>query len=163
MRAVVLINGPINAGKSTVGARLARLLPKALFVEGDDHDAPDDASLPQRIEAAWCRILSLIAEMEQDYLVVAYPIEDERREELAAVTERRKAALFVVTLAPPVEIALSNRGARILSVKEKLRAEEMYREGYAKRAFSDLVIDNSRISAEETAAIVAEFVINALT
>ena len=56
MLAVIHINGPINSGKSTLGRALADSLPEASFIDGDDHDAPADAPLGVRIEAALRRI-----------------------------------------------------------------------------------------------------------
>jgi len=159
VRAVIVMNGSINAGKSSVGACVAALLPRAAFLEGDDHDAPDDAPLTQRIEAAWRRIEAQVAADEADYLVVAYPVDELRYEALSRACARKGATLFLVTLAPPLEIALSDRGARRLSAQERKRIQEMYVEGYPVRAFSDLVIDNSRISIEKAAELVARRVL----
>jgi Mg-chelatase subunit ChlI len=53
---VIHLNGPINSGKSSVGRALAGLLPDAVFIDGDDHDAPGDAPLGTRIQVALRRI-----------------------------------------------------------------------------------------------------------
>ena len=73
-------------------------------------------------------------------LVIASPLRDEDVERLGAACLRRAADLRVVTLAPPIEVALSNRGSRQLRPDEISRSRQMYAEGYATRAFSDLVI-----------------------
>lgn len=52
MLTVIHLSGPINGGKSSVGRALADLLPGVVFIDGDDHDAPDDASLCKRIQVA---------------------------------------------------------------------------------------------------------------
>ncbi|KGM30545.1 hypothetical protein, partial [Inquilinus limosus] len=70
---IICVNGPINAGKSTVARRLAGLLPGAAFVEGDDHDAPEGADLCTIIAAALVRIEALIA-AAAGTLVIAYPM-----------------------------------------------------------------------------------------
>jgi Mg-chelatase subunit ChlI len=56
--AVAAVEKPYNVdcGKSTVGRALADLLPGAVFIYGDDHDASDDASLCTRSQVALQRI-----------------------------------------------------------------------------------------------------------
>jgi hypothetical protein len=152
---IICINGPINSGKSTVGRRLAALLPGAAFVEGDDHGAPDDADLDTVIAAAMARIEALIASAAGD-LVIAYPLRPQDHDRLAAAAGRRGARLFTATLAPPIEVALADRGGRSLSAAERDRIVEMYAEGYAGPAFSDFVLDNAGPTPEQTAAAIAE-------
>jgi len=65
------------------------------------------------------------------------------------------ARLFIVTLAPPEAIASSNRGTRALTDWERQRIAEMYREGYAARAFSDCFVDTSKASADACATEIA--------
>ncbi|WP_210335182.1 hypothetical protein [Microvirga sp.] len=114
MLTVIHINGPINSGKSTLGRALTDSLPRASFIDGDDHEAPDDAPLNVRIEAALRRIEREIATRQGRYLVVAYPLDDADHERLKAATDRRRARFLVLTLAPSVEVALTNRGQRAL-------------------------------------------------
>ena len=51
--------------------------------------------------------------------------------------------MLVVTLSPPLEVALGKRGARVLDDGERSRIREMYFEGYHERPFSDLVIEGT--------------------
>ena len=143
MLTVIHINGPINSGKSTLGRALASSLPKASFIDGDDHNAPDEAPLSVRIEAALRRIETEIATGQGQYLVVAYPLDNADYERLKAVSDRRGARFLVMTLAPPLEVALTNRGQRALRSEEKRRIVEMHGEGYHARSFSDLIFDTS--------------------
>jgi len=73
---ILVLNGPINAGKTTTGRALATLLPGALFIDGDDHEAADDAPLEQRIEASFAHIEQLIATTQAGFIVVAVPLRD---------------------------------------------------------------------------------------
>ena len=57
---VLVLNGPINAGKTTTGRALAAMLADAHFVDGDDHEAADDAPLAERISASFARIERMI-------------------------------------------------------------------------------------------------------
>jgi hypothetical protein len=150
MLAVIHINGPINSGKSTLGRVLADSLPEASFTDGDDHDAPNDAPLSVRVETALRRIKMKIAAGQGRYLVVAYPLDNADYERLKAATDRRGARFLVLTLAPPLEVALTNRGQRALSSEEKHRIIEMYDEGYHARPFSDLILDTSLLSLPES-------------
>ncbi|MGK9235208.1 hypothetical protein KXS07_26350 [Inquilinus limosus] len=151
---IICVNGPINSGKSTVGRHLSGLLPGAAFVEGDDHAAPDDADLDTIIATALARIEALIASAAGD-LVIAYPLRAEDHARLAAAAGRRGARLFVATLAPPMAVALADRGGRPLSKEERGRIVEMYAEGYAGPPFSDVVIDNAALTPGEAARIIA--------
>ena len=134
-----------------MGRRLAALLPGAAFVEGDDHGAPDEADLDTVIAIALARIEALVGAAGGD-LVIAYPLRPEDHARLAAAAGRRGARLFVATLAPPMAVALADRGGRPLSAAERDRIVEMYAEGYADPAFSDLVLDNAGLTPEQTAA-----------
>ncbi|MBQ0819092.1 hypothetical protein KBI52_02385, partial [Microvirga sp. HBU67558] len=88
MLTVIHLNGPINSGKSSVGRALADLLPNAVFIDGDDHDAPDDAPLGTRIQVALRRIETQIAEATGEYLIVAYPLDQAHYSQLQAASER---------------------------------------------------------------------------
>jgi cytidylate kinase len=152
---VIHVNGPINSGKSTVGRALARVLPDAGFVEGDDHGAPEDLPAPAQWAMAVERIAREIAAARSRYLVVAYPLAQADFEQLRAACERRAARLVVVTLSLPLEVALSDRGERKLSPRERTRIVEMYEEGYPSRSFSHIVLNTARMSPEECADDIA--------
>jgi chloramphenicol 3-O-phosphotransferase len=152
---VVHLNGPINSGKTTIGRALARVLPDARFIDGDDHGAPDDAPFDVQWAIALERLVAQIAQARERHLVIAYPIGEAEFDRLRAACDARDARLFVVTLAPPEAIAASNRGARALTDWERQRIAEMYREGYASRAFSDCVIDTSNASVDACAMEIA--------
>ncbi len=74
---------------------------------------------------------------------------------LRAACDARHARLFVATLAPPQAIAASDRGTRTLTEWERQRVAEMYRKGYASRAFSDCFVDTSTASVAACAADIA--------
>lgn len=152
---VIHLNGPINSGKTTIGLALSRLLPDARFIDGDDHDAPEDAPFDVQWAIALERLVTRIALARERHLVIAYPIGEAEFERLRAACDTRDARLFVVTLAPPEAVARSNRGARVLTDWERQRIAQMYREGYASRAFSDCVIDTSSASANVCATEIA--------
>ncbi|MCA8089408.1 hypothetical protein LGM65_00675 [Burkholderia anthina] len=55
----------------------------------------------------------------------------------------------------PEAVAASDRGTRTLTDWERQRIAEMYREGYAARAFSDCFADTSSASADACAEEIA--------
>ncbi len=146
---VICLNGSINAGKSTVGRALAAALPDADFVEGDDHGVPEGTPFLEMLEIAVARLAQAIEQSGRRFLVLAYPLRDEDFARLSAAARERGARLSVVTLAPRLAVVLSNRGGRALSEDELARVREMVEEGYAERAFSDLVLRGST-GVEET-------------
>ncbi|HEF5872916.1 TPA: shikimate kinase [Burkholderia cenocepacia] len=156
---VIHLNGPINSGKSTIGAALAQALPGARFVDGDDHDAPEDAPFDVQWAIALERLVRCITDTHKRFLVVAYPIGEAEFARLRAACDARSARLFVVTLAPPEAVARSNRGARVLTDWERERVAQMYREGYASRTFSDCLVDTSHMSVDACATEIAQRVV----
>ncbi|QTD93552.1 shikimate kinase [Burkholderia anthina] len=152
---VIHVNGPINSGKTTIGRALARVLPDARFIDGDDHDAPEDAPRHAQWAIALERLVTGIAHARERHLVIAYPIGEAEFERLRAACDARDARLFVATLAPPEAVAASDRGTRTLTGWERQRIAEMYREGYAARAFSDCFVDTSNASADACAEEIA--------
>ena len=92
------------------------------------------------IERATAWLAGLIAEKRRSFLVIAYPLRSEDFLLLAEASAKRGARLFVVTLAPPMELVLQDRGARKLEEEERARIREMYDEGYAGRDFSDMIV-----------------------
>ncbi len=153
MRTAVLVSGPINAGKTTIGRAVAKAIDGAVFIDGDDHEAPEDASLALRIEAGLRRLSMEIAGNPAQLLVIAHPMRDEDHARLLTVAEACKTRLFTVTLAPPPEIVVGDRGDRRLDDGERVRIREMYAEGYHQRAFSDLVIAGAA-SVDEAVALI---------
>ncbi|WP_244122162.1 shikimate kinase [Burkholderia latens] len=152
---VIHLNGPINSGKTTIGRALARVLPDTRFIDGDDHDAPEDAPFDVQWAIALERLVTQITQARARHLVIAYPIGEAEFERLRAACNARDARLFVVTLTPPEAVAASDRGARALTDWERRRIAEMYREGYASRAFSDCVIDTSNAAPDACATEIA--------
>lgn len=151
---VVVLNGSINSGKTTTGRALAAMLPGARFIDGDDHGISRSVPFQQMIDRAILWVADQIAAATEPCLVIAYPLRDSDFALLQAACAARNARLFVATLAPPLAVALTNRGTRELDDGERIRIHEMYAEGYPARAFSDVIITDLT-SPEQIAAILA--------
>ena len=74
---IVIVSGPINAGKSTVARQLSRLVPDSLYIDGDNL-APIDLPNVQK----WATAIELISQATLSiaqtgfHLFVSYPIDD---------------------------------------------------------------------------------------
>lgn len=156
---VICINGAINAGKTTVGRLLAARVAGGCFVDGDDHDAHGEA-LGRVIEAGVGRLVAAVGAHagRARVLVLAYPLRESDYARVRAAADGVGAEIRCVTLAPSLAVALSRRGDRELSKEEVVRVREMYAEGYDRRGFSDLVVDNSGMTAGETVERVLEWI-----
>ncbi|CAB3657464.1 Shikimate kinase [Achromobacter aegrifaciens] len=84
-------------------------------------------------------------------------MEQDSYEQILAACRQRGACLRVVTLAPSLAAAQSDRGGRVLTDWERERVAQMYREGYATRPFSDLVLDTSGTDAQTSARQIAQW------
>ena len=162
---VININGPINSGKSTVSKILVKKLNNAVFVEVDDLLSDEEQeNLGLTMEEGWSertrRLNELVNEYKKnknyDEVVFAYPISENLYKEWKAFED--KTTSFVnITLAPKLEVCLTNRGQRELEEWEINRIKQMYEEGYHNRDFADLIIDNSNKTPDETADEILTF------
>ena len=151
---VIVLNGSINSGKTTTGRALAKSLPGARFIDGDDHGISRSVPFQQMIDRAVLWVADQIAAATEPCLVIAYPLRDSDFAILQSACAVRDARLFVATLAPPLAVALTTRGTRELDDGERARIHEMYAEGYPTRAFSDVIVTDLT-TPEQTAAMLA--------
>lgn len=150
MKSIVFFNGPIGAGKSSLGRAVAERLGGA-FLEGDDfadHDKPWYASILQTsrkiAEAA------LAALVQQSLVVVAYPLGRTTHLYFRRRLEDAGHRLVVVTLRASLESIVHPGRGRAFSPDETARIAEMLVQGYADRSFSDLIADTDRASFDDT-------------
>ena len=168
---ILNINGPVNAGKSTVSKILVNRLPKAVFIEVDElmSDAEQEA-LGLSLQAGWrerhkrlnAKLTAFKKSQEYETVIFAYPIADNTYQDWKSM-EDDKTRFMNITLAPSLEVCLKNRGTRELTDWEKNRIREMYQEGYQKRPYSDFIINNENQAPEETAEVITRFLEHALS
>lgn len=128
MPRVIFVSGPINAGKTTVSRLLARRLSGTAHVEGDAlrHFAswmPLDESIPIT--------LANLADVSRNFLragrhvVLDYLLSQQNHDQLVAALEPEATSLHSFVLAPPLHVALRERG-RKLNDWERARIHELY-------------------------------------
>lgn len=162
---VINVGGAINSGKSTVSEILAGKLKNAVFIEVDDLLSEEEERLfpdfPARIEERLRRLYAELGrhlrERRFDHVIFAYPMTERTYAAIRALL-KDKAAFVVVTLNPPLEKCLLNRGTRELTGWETKRIREMYARGFNRFARSDLIIDNDGQTPEQTAETIVSFI-----
>lgn len=162
---IININGPINAGKSTVGRLLAKKLSLSLFVEVDDllSDEEQDAlkldfmgGIKERL-----RRLNELVEKEKkrqrcQEIIFAYPMEENNYRRWKKFEDERT-RFINITLSPSLQACLSNRGNRELTTWEQGRIQQMYLENYHCPQGSDLIIDNTNQTPDQTVEEIIKF------
>lgn len=163
---IINLNGPINAGKTTVSLLLKEMLDNCLFIEVDNLLSDDEQEkLHLTLKQGWgerVNRLSFLIEQHKsshDYqnILFAYPMTDNLYHRWK-LWEDAQTKFINITLAPKLDICLKNRGTRLLSDAERIRIKQMYFEGYHCSKFADLILDNSFQTPQQTAQIIAEFI-----
>lgn len=150
---IILINGSINAGKSTVAKLLAKKLPQSALVEIDTfHEMigwlPIDKAIPLNLRNAVSVIRNFI---QEDYeVIVPYPLSKKDYFYLVENLKDLHTSIQSFTLAPRLEKALTNRGERVLTSGEKIRIKHHYEIGIPKPSFGE-IIDNTEQTPQQTA------------
>lgn len=153
---ILLINGSINAGKTTVGRSLATLLPQAAHVEVDALRQfvaflPLSQAIPVSLENAATVTRNLVR--RGYHVIITYPLGADDYTYLMAQFADLSTPIHTITLSLPLAVALSNRGERILTAHERQRIREQYADGRNQPAFG-ISIDNTEQTPAETAAAI---------
>lgn len=153
---IIFLNGSINSGKSTVAKILTRELENTALLEIDDLRQmiswmPIDQAIPINLENA----ISVIRNFSKRGLnvIVPYPLSQKNYEYITDSLKDVDDQKYFFTLAPSLEKAITNRGARELDDQEKDRIAYHYNIGIQSPSFGE-IIDNSDQSPEETARII---------
>jgi adenylate kinase family enzyme len=153
---IILINGTVNAGKSTVSKLLAKELPNTAFIEVDVLREmidwmPLTESIPVNLENA----LSITKNFVKRNLnvVIAYPLSQKNYDYITENLSDLDIKIYVFTLSPKIEKALNNRGTRELTDWEINRIHQQYERGINNPSFGE-IIDNSDLIPEETVKVI---------
>lgn len=151
MPRAILVSGPINAGKTTVARLLARRIAGTAHVEGDAlrafvADVPLSEALPVT--------LANLADVSRNFLregrhvIVDYLLSAEQHAALLETLRPDASSVHSFVLAPPLHVALSNRG-RPLDEWERARIRELYDERIHEPGFG-ITIDTAEQTPEQT-------------
>lgn len=155
---VILLNGSINAGKSTIGQFIAGMNIGFAHIEVDAlrhfiRWMPLEESIAINLENA----ASVAINFHRRHIdsVITIPLSRHDYEYLADRLSRAGIAWCSITLFPGVSELKKNRGNRVLTDWEFNRIDQLVKDGLAKPDFGT-IIDNSEMSVEETAFKVLE-------
>jgi hypothetical protein len=149
---VVWLNATVGSGKSAVGQALARILPSAVFLGGDDYAGPSHLPNPLRWRVALQTLLRAgVRRGSFPTLVVAYPLDRFGYAQLKAICGRSCRPCLVINLAPPLSMTLRGRGGRMLDESERARVRVMRSKGYHCRRFAIATLPNAHPPARRTA------------
>jgi deoxyadenosine/deoxycytidine kinase len=156
---IIVLNGPINSGKTTLAKLLAEKIEKTAIVEVDSvHEFyPKDDS--EGWEKCYRAAISLAEGFAKEGLNVIFSyhiVKDdfEKIKERLSVYDQK---IFAFTLKPTLEVLLKNRGNRELNEYLTNKIKKTYN---SPEYFGDygIVIDNSGQSAEEVAEVIIKHV-----
>lgn len=159
---IILLNGSINSGKTTVSKQLVQMLPRTAHVEVDDLDdfiawMPLLESIPLNLANA-AAVTRNFAAFGLN-VVISSPLRQEDYDYLVRELQPLGVPIHCVTLSPNMEVALTNRGTRELTEWELNRIPQLYAEGISSPLFG-ITIDNAHQTPEETAQRILEIVNN---
>jgi len=153
--AIIVLNGPVGAGKTTLGRALATALGGA-FLDSDDLRDPAK-SWVQEVRVILDRLVAAGQELLQQHpvLVIAKPLRARDWAALRARFQARGIRAFCVTLAARPEAILDATRGRQFSPEEAVRVRAMVAQGYGDRPFSDWTLRTDAAPFAETAAALA--------
>jgi hypothetical protein len=108
---------------------------------------PLEKTLPINFDNAISLIRNFVASGLN--VVIPYPLSRENYDYIVGALSEINSKIYVFTLAPKLEKALTNRGSRELDNQEKERIKYHYEIGIHNPSFGE-IIDNSEQTPEET-------------
>jgi len=149
---ILLLNGSINSGKSTIAKLLVQKIPDTVNLEIDklfefvDHIVTVDVE-----QVVWGNVISLCKDYNQHKLnvVISYVFGEQRAELFIKKLKPIDKEIYLFTLNPDLKIALSDRGTRKLEKGDEERIRLHYKQNVNNPEIGT-VIDNSKQSSEET-------------
>src|SRR4051794_39995000 len=126
---IILINGSINSGKTTIARCLTAMMPRTAHVEVDllrefVSFLPLREAIPVSLENAVAVTRNLVA--RQFNVALTYPLGQEDYDYLLAAFADLATPIHTFTLSPELVITLTDRGERRLSEYERQRIREQY-------------------------------------
>jgi len=146
---LIFISGSINSGKTTTSKLLAKRLGAKLINVDDLNDQIPNFNLATDLDKSMDLAITEINNyLAEGHTVVAnYVVREKDYQRLQKEVHTEN--IFVITLAPRLEVAQGKRGDRVLTDWEVARVKHHYDTGIASPGFGH-IIDNSDISPEET-------------
>ena len=157
---VIVISGSINSGKTTTSKRLTEGLANTAHVHGDSlRHFVTWQTLEDAIPVTHQNIISIAKNfLRYGYnVVIDYPFYKEHFESLSSELSGFADSIHAFVMSPPLVVAQSQRGERILSQQEVDRIAYHYQTNLHNPEFG-VTVDNSKITLEETVELILTYV-----
>lgn len=121
---LIILNGNINAGKSTIGNLLTCAMSRTVHLEVDQlHHFLEQVEGDEKWDCAVQLSAHLAALLLKNRLnvVYSYPLRIEDYDVILRGVSAQKPTVQAITLAPPLEVIRTNRGRRELTPRQKKR------------------------------------------
>ena len=156
---VILLNGNINSGKTTIAKYITAMDYAIAHIEVDSlREFIHWMTLTESIKINLENALSVAINFHNRNIssIITYPLSEE---DYRFVTEKLTSAgikFCVITLFTQLSELKSNRGNRELTDWELTRIDELYKQGLTQPSFGS-IIDNSKQSISQSAQQVLDF------
>lgn len=150
---IIILNGPINSGKTTVAKILWEKIPNLAHIEIDKvREFIDWMENKPSWEISFSTALSVAKEfLKKDLnVIITYHISDKGYQQIKESLKPTDKDIFAFTFLPPIHNTLTNRGTRELNEWEIRRIKETYEKQNHKVSYGE-TIDNSLQTPQETA------------
>jgi uridine kinase len=160
---IILINGSINSGKTTVSRLLVQKLERTAHIEVDSlrefiRFMPLKESIPTNLQNAGLVASNLLKKGIN--VVISYPLSKQNLDYLLEHIEKLDQEVFFFTLNPDLESITQNRGDRELDAEEVDRIRVQYGKGINKPDFG-VVLDTTNMTAGKTADTIVGMLVSA--
>ena len=149
---IILLNGCINAGKTTVAKSLMKRSMGFAHIEVDTlRDFIRWMPLEQSIELNLKNAIAVAKNFDDANIhsVISYPLSEDNVNFINTLLVGTSIDVHAITLYPGIDKLKINRGARELTKWEVERIDVLHAAGLAKPCFGTIV-DNSQQTVEET-------------
>ena len=159
---IILINGSINSGKSTVSKLLAKKMPNTAHIEIDKlREFVDFMTLSSELIKINLQNAALVANNFLNCglnVIISYPLSTENYKFLTDNLNLTGHKLLTFTLNPKLSIVTKNRGSRRLKNWEVERIKHHYKIKINNPEFENIVIDNTNQTPEETVVEMLKYI-----
>lgn len=157
---IIILNGSINSGKTTIAKILWNKIPNTAFIEIDKLREfvdwmPGEKAFPLSIENA-VLIMKNFVKKELN-VIFTYPLSEKNYEFIMDELKNVNTKIHIFTFSPDLKKTLTNRGTRELTEWEIKRIKYHYDIGINKPSFGK-IINNTNQTPEETANEVLTYI-----
>lgn len=150
----------MNSGKSTISNLLREKIENPAVVEIDEFRCfIKHLPVEETVAVNW-ENAALVARNYHNHgfnVIVPYPLAHKYYEYLQKELSDLSDHIYYVTLNPPVDVLVTNRGERELDDREIGKIQSLHERGIADNSYG-LVIDNSNQTPEETVVEILEYI-----